>query len=145
MCLREECGPSNGSRQLSRSSLMPGGSKESHRKAGLRSRHDSTNAGQGAPAECLLRGHRSHFRQDENHGQAIDQAAQHTTPRALRQDLGPRIRARGLQTFCSEVVWGPKLFPLGPQNRRRVRSSRHVLLERKHSNDARGLVVLHIN
>jgi hypothetical protein len=38
-------------------------------------------------------------------------------------------------------VSGPKIFPLGSQNRRLVRSSRHVLMKRKHSNDARSLVV----
>jgi hypothetical protein len=26
--------------------------------------------------------------------------------------LAPRIRAPVLETFCSEVVWGPKIFPL---------------------------------
>jgi hypothetical protein len=44
-------------------------------------------------------------------------------------------------------AWGPQKqsFGRGSQNRRRVRSSRHVLIERKHSNDARGLVVLLID
>jgi hypothetical protein len=44
-----------------------------------------------------------------------------------------------------EVVWGPKIFPLGLQNRRPVRSSRHVLIERKAKSNAGGLVVLLID
>ena len=54
------------------------------------------------------------------------------------RNLAPRLGVPVLESFCSEVVWGPKIFPLGPQNRRPVRSSRHVLIERKHSSDARG-------
>ena len=42
-------------------------------------------------------------------------------------------------TFCSEVVWGPNFSPLGSQNRRHVRSSRHVLIERKAKSNAGGL------
>ena len=47
-----------------------------------------------------------------------------------------------MSTFCSEVVWGPKIFPLGPQTRRHVRSSRHVLIERKAESNAGGLHLL---
>ena len=61
------------------------------------------------------------------------------------RDLAPRIRVPVLAAFCSEVVWGPKIFPLGPQNRRPVRSSRHVLIERKAKSNAGGLVVLLID
>ena len=49
----------------------------------------------------------------------------------LLRDLGPRFGAPVLHTFCSEVFWDPKIFPLGSQNRRHVQSSRHVLIERK--------------
>jgi hypothetical protein len=45
---------------------------------------------------------------------------------------------------CRLPVWGPKIFPLGSQIQRHVRSSRHVPIERKHSNDARGLNMLRI-
>ena len=62
--------------------------------------------------------------------------------RAALRDLAPRDRAPGLHTFCSEVVWGPKNFPLVPQNRRHVRSSRHVLIERKAKSNAGGLHLL---
>jgi hypothetical protein len=61
------------------------------------------------------------------------------------RNLAPRLGAPVLESFCSEVVWGPKLFPLGPQNRRPVRSSRHVLVERKAKSNAGGLVVLLID
>jgi hypothetical protein len=48
-----------------------------------------------------------------------------------------------LESLCSEVVWAPKIFPLGPQkNQRPVRSSRHVLIERKAKSNVGGLVVL---
>jgi hypothetical protein len=40
------------------------------------------------------------------------------------------------------LFWGSKIFPLGPQNRRHVRSSRHVLIERKAKSNAGGLHVL---
>jgi hypothetical protein len=41
-----------------------------------------------------------------------------------------------LVTFCSEVVWGPKNFPLGSQIQRHVWGLRHVPIERKHHNAA---------
>jgi hypothetical protein len=63
---------------------------------------------------------------------------------ALR-DLAPRLGVPVLESFCSEVVWGPKIFPLCPQNWRPVRSSRHVLIERKAKSNAGGLVVLLID
>jgi hypothetical protein len=56
-----------------------------------------------------------------------------------------RLGVPGLAAFCSEVVWAPKFFPLVPQNRRPVRSSRHVLIERKAKSNAGGLVVLLID
>jgi hypothetical protein len=64
--------------------------------------------------------------------------------RTLR-NLTPCLGVPGLAAFCSEVVWAPKIFPLGPQNRRPVRSSRHVLIERKAKSNAGGLVVLLID
>ena len=43
------------------------------------------------------------------------------------------------------LFWGSKFFPLGPQNRRHVRSSRHVLIERKAKSNAGGLHLLLAN
>jgi hypothetical protein len=57
-------------------------------------------------------------------------------------DPGPRLVGPVLPTFCSEVVWGPKNFPPGSRNRRHVRSSRHVLIERKAKSNAGGLHLL---
>jgi hypothetical protein len=55
--------------------------------------------------------------------------------------------AAGCRCFCSMhyavssetsyLFWGPETFPLGFQIQRQVRSSRHVRIERKHSNAAR--------
>jgi hypothetical protein len=40
------------------------------------------------------------------------------------------------------LFWDPKIFPLGRQNRRHLRSSRHVLIERKAKSNAGGLHLL---
>jgi hypothetical protein len=60
------------------------------------------------------------------------------------QDLGPVLGPLG-SAACRLSVWGPKIFPLGSQIQRHVQSSRHVPIERKHSNDARGLGMLLID
>jgi hypothetical protein len=57
-------------------------------------------------------------------------------------DLGPVLLPPG---FCCLPVICSETSCLGPQNRRPVRSSRHVPIERKHSSDARGLDVLLID
>jgi hypothetical protein len=44
------------------------------------------------------------------------------------------------------LFWGPKISPLDPKSSAMCgRSSRHVRIERKHSNDARGMAVLLID
>jgi hypothetical protein len=43
---------------------------------------------------------------------------------------------------CRLSVLGPQKIPLGRQNRRQVRSSRHVLIERKAKSNAGGLHLL---
>jgi hypothetical protein len=59
-------------------------------------------------------------------------------------DLGPVLAPLG-SAACRLSVWGPKFFSLGSQIQRHVRSSRHVPIERNHSNDARGLDMLLID
>jgi hypothetical protein len=59
-------------------------------------------------------------------------------------DLGPVLAPLG-SAACRLSVWGPKNFSLGSQIQRHVRSSRHVPIERKYSNDARGLGMLLID
>jgi hypothetical protein len=58
-------------------------------------------------------------------------------------DLGPVLSPPG---FCCLPVscsgGGSKMFPLGPQNGRHVRSSRHFLIERKAKSNAGGLHML---
>jgi hypothetical protein len=57
---------------------------------------------------------------------------------ASLRDLAPRLGVPVLDTLCSEVVWGPKIFPLGPTGAPARRSSRHVLIERKANKEQRG-------
>jgi hypothetical protein len=56
-------------------------------------------------------------------------------------DLGPVLSPLG-SAACRLAVLGLQNFPLGPQNGRHVRSSRHVLIERKAKSSAGGLHVL---
>jgi hypothetical protein len=56
--------------------------------------------------------------------------------------LAPRIRAPGLHTFCSEVVWGPKNFPLGPPA---PRAELAACSERTKSGEQRGRLALVVN
>jgi hypothetical protein len=78
-------------------------------------------------------------------------AAAHASPQPLHSPFrlqgGSAARSRAA-LFCPALLAGPaacRLPVLGPQNWRPMRSSRHVLIERKHSSDARGLVVLLID
>jgi hypothetical protein len=65
---------------------------------------------------------------------------------AVFESLGEHVESRTAFVCGSFLVSAAcRLSVLGPQNRRHVRSSRHVLIEQKHSNDARGLVVLLID
>jgi hypothetical protein len=68
--------------------------------------------------------------------------AEREVPRPALPDLGPVLPPPG---FCClpVICLGPQNFPFGvPNSAPRVRSSRHVPIERKHSNDARGLDML---